>query len=116
MNIDLICEDICNAKIEKASMVILNLTLQFIRQNNRAELLKKIYDGMIVSGVLFLISYTLILIAFVDNNTAYVVSFRQLSIVLTAILSMIFIEKRFSKIRLAGVIAVFAGVIIVAFF
>jgi drug/metabolite transporter (DMT)-like permease len=69
----------------------------------------------IFSGVLFLISYTLILIAFVDNNTAYVVSFRQLSIVLTAIFSMIFIEKRFSKIRLAGVIVVFAGVIIVAF-
>ena len=67
------------------------------------------------AGFLFIISYTLIMIAFVENKTAYVVSFRQLSIVLTAVLSMLMIEKRFSKMRFAGALVIFAGVVLVAF-
>jgi len=67
------------------------------------------------AGFIFLISYALIMVAFVENKTAYVVSFRQLSIVLTAVLSMLLIEKRFSKMRLLGAVVIFIGVVIVAF-
>ena len=64
-------------------------------------------------GIIFLISYVLIMFAFVENQTTYVVSFRQISIVFTVILSMLFIEKRFFPLRLAGAIVIFCGVILV---
>lgn len=54
VNINVICDDIQNVKIENASMVILNFTLQFIEPNKREELLKKIYDGMLPGGVLLI--------------------------------------------------------------
>ena len=77
---------------------------------------EKVGRGAVVfAGLIFLVSYTLILVAFMENKTAYVVSFRQLSIVLTAILSMLFIEKRFSKMRLGGAVIIFTGVVLVAF-
>ena len=68
-----------------------------------------------IAGFIFLVSYALVLIAFVDNKTAYVVSFRQLSIVLTAVLSMLFIERKFSKTRFLGALIIFIGVLIIAF-
>ncbi len=48
------CDDIRNIAIEKASMVVLNFTLQFLPPEDRDELLKKIYDGMLPGGVLVL--------------------------------------------------------------
>ncbi len=54
VDIDWRCEDIQQVKIENASMVILNLTLQFIDQNRRQELLERIYQGLNPGGVLVL--------------------------------------------------------------
>lgn len=94
----------------------ISLIIVFIILKLKKYQLKKVGRGRVVlAGVLFLISYTLILLAFVDNKAAYVVSFRQLSIVLTAVLSMIFIEKKFSKMRFVGVCVIFSGVVLVAF-
>jgi tRNA (cmo5U34)-methyltransferase len=52
--IQVICDDIQNIKIENASMVVLNLTLQFISPGMRKKILRKIYKGMLPSGVLFI--------------------------------------------------------------
>jgi drug/metabolite transporter (DMT)-like permease len=93
------------------SLLIIFLILNF--KKYKFKEVKKVRVAF--AGFIFLISYSLILVAFVENKTAYVVSFRQLSIVLTAILSMILIEKRFSKMRLTGVIVIFAGVVLIAF-
>lgn len=41
--------------IENASVVVMNYTLQFIKQDNRSPLLKSIYDGLISGGSLILI-------------------------------------------------------------
>ena len=65
------------------------------------------------SGLVFLVSYALIMMAFVGNQTSYVVSLRQFSIVITAVLSMWFIEKDFSVPRLVGVVIIFGGVILI---
>ncbi|MDB5019078.1 MAG: methyltransferase [Pedobacter sp.] len=43
-----------NLKIENASVVILCLTMQFVRPIYRPKLLKKIYDGLLPGGVLII--------------------------------------------------------------
>ena len=48
------CDDISNAKIENASIVVVNFTLQFLTPDSRLALLKKIYDGLLPNGVLIL--------------------------------------------------------------
>lgn len=48
------CDDIRNIKIENASMVILNFTLQFVPQQDRQLLLEKIYQGLNPNGGLVL--------------------------------------------------------------
>lgn len=46
------CEDLLQAEISDASVVVLNFTLQFIPVAERAALLQKIYQGMKPGGVL----------------------------------------------------------------
>lgn len=48
------CQDIRQTTIDGASMVILNLTLQFLQPEERHELLSKIYNGLNPGGVLVL--------------------------------------------------------------
>ncbi|MDD5228389.1 MAG: carboxy-S-adenosyl-L-methionine synthase CmoA [Methylococcales bacterium] len=52
--IKLQCADIRDVKIENASMVVLNFTLQFLPIEDRAELLAKIYDGLLPDGALII--------------------------------------------------------------
>lgn len=52
--IELICDDIRNVQIENASVVVLNYTLQFIEPNAREMIIRKIYDGLNVGGILIL--------------------------------------------------------------
>ena len=47
-------EDLRDSKIEDASMVILNFTLQFIEPAARETLMRKIYDGMLPGGLLII--------------------------------------------------------------
>lgn len=64
-------------------------------------------------GLLFLFSYFLIMLALVNNPVSYVVSFRQLSIVIGAVVSMLFIEKEMIRVRMLAVLMVFSGVVMV---
>ncbi len=52
--VDILCDDIRHIKIEKASMVVLNFTLQFLPRNDRLQLLQKIYQGLNPNGILVL--------------------------------------------------------------
>lgn len=52
--IKLICADIQDVVIEKASIVVLNFILQFIEPKKREALLNKIFSGMVPGGVLIL--------------------------------------------------------------
>jgi len=47
-------DDICNIKIENASVVVLNFTLQFLTPEKRLSLLTSIYEGLLPGGVLIL--------------------------------------------------------------
>jgi len=53
-HVELICGDIRDIKIENASMVVLNFTMQFLAPSDRDALLKKIYQGLIPGGILVL--------------------------------------------------------------
>jgi len=51
-NFDVICSDISDISLENASIVVLNLTLQFIPVEQRQALINKIYQGLNPGGVL----------------------------------------------------------------
>ena len=53
-NLQAICDDINQVQIKSASIVVLNLTLQFIDVNLRSNLIKKIYDGLESGGILII--------------------------------------------------------------
>ena len=53
-NFQIVCGDINDISIENASIVVLNLTLQFVDVEKRFKLIKKIYDGLIPGGVLII--------------------------------------------------------------
>ncbi|MDQ7075177.1 MAG: carboxy-S-adenosyl-L-methionine synthase CmoA [Gammaproteobacteria bacterium] len=53
-NIELRCADITQLKIENASVVVLNFTLQFVELAQREALLAEIYAGLNRGGVLIL--------------------------------------------------------------
>ncbi len=52
--VNLQCADISQIAIEKASIVVLNFTLQFIEPKARQTLLQTIYDGLLPGGILIL--------------------------------------------------------------
>ena len=54
VNIEWQCKDIQQVKITNASLVILNLTLQFIEQEKRQSMINKIYQGLNPGCVLVL--------------------------------------------------------------
>ncbi len=52
--IELQCTDIQDLKIENASVVVLNFTLQFLALEKRQQLLAKIYNGLLPNGALII--------------------------------------------------------------
>jgi tRNA (cmo5U34)-methyltransferase len=52
--VDIRCEDILTCNIENASLVVMNLTLQFIDPAQREPLLERIYQGLNPGGILVL--------------------------------------------------------------
>ncbi len=54
IQIDVMCQDIADTLIEKASVVVMNFTLQFIPPAKRAEIITKIYEGLMPGGVLII--------------------------------------------------------------
>lgn len=54
IDVDVVCADIRDVKVEQASLVVLNFTLQFIPPEQRQALLDHIYQGLLPGGVLVL--------------------------------------------------------------
>jgi tRNA (cmo5U34)-methyltransferase len=50
--VDVVCNDLREVDVERAIVVVLNFTLQFIPVEQRDELLSRIYDGMLPGGAL----------------------------------------------------------------
>lgn len=54
VEVNAICADIRDIDISNASVVVLNFTLQFVPIADRADFLKKIYQGLLPGGILIL--------------------------------------------------------------
>jgi tRNA (cmo5U34)-methyltransferase len=54
-NLKVLCADINKINIENASIIILNLTLQFIHPQQRQSLIDKIYQGLVPNGALVIV-------------------------------------------------------------
>jgi|TARA_B110000908_G_scaffold171033_1_gene232419 tRNA (cmo5U34)-methyltransferase len=54
VDVELVDSDIRDITIANASVVVLNFTLQFIANDKREALLKRIFDGMLDGGILIL--------------------------------------------------------------
>jgi tRNA (cmo5U34)-methyltransferase len=52
IHVDVLCADVRDVTIEKASVVVLNFTLLFIPIEDRLILLEKIYQGLLPGGIL----------------------------------------------------------------
>lgn len=52
--VDILCNDILNIKIQNASVVILNFTLQFLEPSLRDKMIANIYRGLLSGGILIL--------------------------------------------------------------
>jgi len=53
-NIEYICDDIENIQFENASLIVLNLTLQFIKPRNRSKLVKRMHESLLPGGALII--------------------------------------------------------------
>lgn len=52
--VDLLCDDIQNITVENASVVVLNFTLQFVKPDERIDLINGFYNGLKTGGILVL--------------------------------------------------------------
>ena len=52
--VDVVCADIRDVRVEQASLVVLNFTLQFIPVDQRQALLDQVYKGLLPGGALVL--------------------------------------------------------------
>lgn len=52
--IDVLCSDVNSIEIKDASVVVMNLTLQFVEKEKREELINKIYEGLVPGGIFLL--------------------------------------------------------------
>jgi len=57
--IEFICGDIRSTPLSNASVVVLNLTLQFLPREDRDQMIKKVYDALAPGGVLMVSEKTL---------------------------------------------------------
>jgi len=64
-DIQYVYDDITDVKIKNASLIILNLTLQFISTKNRSVLVKHIFDNLLPGGALIISEK----IVYEDNET-----------------------------------------------
>jgi len=53
-NIQYICDDIENIQFENASLIVLNLTLQFINPKYRSDLIERIFKSLLPGGALII--------------------------------------------------------------
>jgi len=66
------------------------------------------------AGALMLLAYTLVLRAYAVAPLAYAGAIREVSVVIAALAGWLWLGERFGARRLAGAVAVFAGIVILA--
>ena len=79
---------------------------------NAAKIKKEWHSGavrIIMSGIIGIVGYTLILVAFTMERVSYIVGLRQTSIVFAVLMGSHFLKEKHQGIRLTGALIIFAG-------
>ena len=103
---------------ENILIEIFLIPLVLLRQRERRTLWAIRTEGGIrypaISGVICSISYLLVLLAMMlAGNVSYIAAFRQLSIPLGAILGIFLFKERSNPPKLAGIVMIFIGLLLV---
>ncbi len=95
--------------------LLLFVTLRRSGRSNLNQLLRSTRLDAVLAGVAIYFAYVLVLIALAfADNVSYVVGFRQLSVPLGAILGIVVLKEVPHGPKMAGVIVMFVGLILVA--
>jgi len=79
---------------------------------NAAQIKKEWKSGVvriIMAGILGIVGYALILVAFTIERVSYIVGLRQTSIVFAVLMGSHFLKEKHQGIRLTGALIIFAG-------
>jgi drug/metabolite transporter (DMT)-like permease len=69
---------------------------------------------ILIVGAMTIITYLLVLQAYALSNVSYAGAIREISIVLAAFVGWKWLGEGFGKLRLAGALAIFAGIVVIA--
>jgi len=84
---------------------------------NIAKIKKEWNSGpgrIIMSGIIGIVGYALILIAFTIERVSYIVSLRQVSVVFAVLMGSYFLKEKHGGIRLAGALIIFVGGVLIS--
>jgi drug/metabolite transporter (DMT)-like permease len=79
---------------------------------NAAQIKKEWKSGtvrIIMAGIIGIVGYAFILVAFTIERVSYIVSLRQISVVFAVLMGSYFLKERHGGIRLAGSLIIFVG-------
>jgi uncharacterized membrane protein len=68
----------------------------------------------VLAGVIGIIGYSLILIAFTIERVSYIVGLRQLSVVFAVFMGSLVLKEKHTGIRLSGAVIIFAGCFLIS--
>ena len=69
---------------------------------------------IIMAGVIGIIGYSMILIAFTIERVSYIVSLRQLSVVFAVLMGSFWLKEKHTAIRLSGAVIIFGGCFLIS--
>ena len=85
----------------------------YILMTKKADVIKNEWHRgavqVIMAGVIGIIGYSLILIAFTIERVSYIVSLRQLSVVFAVLMGSFWLKEKHTAIRLTGAVIIFGG-------
>jgi uncharacterized membrane protein len=89
--------------------ILLTKKVDIIRKEWHTGLMRSI-----MAGVIGIIGYSLILIAFTIERVSYIVSLRQLSVVFAVLMGSFWLKEKHTVMRLSGAVVIFAGCFLIS--
>jgi drug/metabolite transporter (DMT)-like permease len=90
----------------------------YILLTKKVDIIKKEWHSgsvrIILAGVIGIIGYSMILIAFTIERVSYIVSLRQLSVVFAVLMGSFWLKEKHTAIRLSGAVIIFGGCFLIS--
>jgi len=90
----------------------------YILLTKKVAIIKKEWHSgpvrIIMAGVIGIIGYSMILIAFTIERVSYIVSLRQLSVGFAVLMGSFWLKEKHTAIRLSGAVIIFGGCFLIS--